>query len=87
MQEKPELPVWLRSSVDPTQVARRVSGLAVVFGGLIVWGFAQAGQAVSPDVISATFNDIGTIAGLAATAYGLVQTAYGTILAILMRFR
>ena len=84
---KEQLPTWLQSSVDPNQVSNRVRGLSVLMGGILVWAFSQFGTAVSPEAIEGVFEQIGVLAGVAASAYGLVQTAYGAIIALLVHLK
>lgn len=71
-----QLPVWLQSSQDPTEVANKVKGAILVASSLIIFGAAQFFHlTLSANDIVSLATELGAVAGAVWTIYGFVLHA------------
>lgn len=74
------LPTWLQSSQDPTEVANKVKGAIVVASSAIIYGAAHVFH------ITLTADDITTLATEISGVIGAVWFIYGIVLNLITFF-
>lgn len=84
MQEQPQLPQWMQSSMDPTKVANTIKGVGTLFSGTILIVLALSNHPTDQASLQAIINVVATQSGILVAGVGAAWTLYGLIMKGLM---